>query len=49
MAEKKTKQDFSQKEAQRLGYDFAVVEFFIANDPDTLAFGAAPLLFISQF
>lgn len=38
MTEKKTKQDFSQKEAQRLGYDFAVVEFFIANDPDTLAF-----------
>lgn len=38
MAEKKTKQDFSKKEAQRLGYDFAVVEYFLANDPDTLAF-----------
>jgi len=38
MAEKKTKQDFSQKEAQRLGYDFAVVQYFLKNDPDTLAF-----------
>lgn len=38
MKEKKNKQDFSQKEAQKLGYDFAVVEYFLANDPDTLAF-----------
>lgn len=38
MAEKKTNQDFSQKEAQRLGYDFAVVQYFLQNDPDTLAF-----------